>query len=307
MRVALICNTTSAFPLLDWLKTQGALVGVAMLEQKSDFADDLKMVCQQQKITLQILKNDTLSQQLSTWIIDNQVDVVLVLGFSKKIPASLLNLPRFGFFNIHFGKLPKYGGSFPVFWQIKNQEKEGVLTIHRMDENYDTGPIAVEIPFEIKPTNTFGIVEANYSYKAINGVFQLLDSILKNNLVLKPQTAKKPHFLPKPMLKDLIIDWKTMQAEEIVALIRACNPWNRGAITRINGVDVKIIEAQSYPLDIKKAGTVFHLYKNGMEVSCIKNKALDIKIIYSQFGYLSGDSLGAFVIKNGDVFEQIKV
>ncbi len=112
-----------------------------------------------------------------------------------------MNLPQFGFYNIHFGKLPKYGGSFPVFWQIKNQEKEGVLTVHQMDENFDTSQIAVEIPFEIKVMNTYGIVEANYIYITINGVHKLLDSILKNYLKLMPQNLKKPVFFSKTNLK----------------------------------------------------------------------------------------------------------
>jgi methionyl-tRNA formyltransferase len=47
-----------------------------------------------------------------------------------------------------------------------------------MDKSFDSGPIAVEIPFEINPKNTYGIVETNYGHVAINGVFQLLNSIL---------------------------------------------------------------------------------------------------------------------------------
>lgn len=305
MKIALICNTPSAFPLLNWLHAQGVLVGVGTKAQSGDFFADLSVVCQQRNLKIQTFTKQDLSQQLSDWQILTKADLVFVLGFPYKIPKSVLQKPTHGFFNIHFGKLPKYGGSFPVFWQIKNQEREGVLTIHQMDKAFDSGPIAVEIPFEIIPMNSFGIVEANYGYMAINGVFQLLNSILQKNLVLKSQKAQNQAFFPKPTLKDLIIDWQKMDAKTIVALIKACNPWNRGAIARINGLDVKIIEAQVSTQEDKKAGEVLHLSQNGMEVACINNTALNIKILHSSFGYLEGETLGAFGIKKGDIFQKI--
>jgi methionyl-tRNA formyltransferase len=308
MKIALICNTPAAFPLLNWLHTQGVLVGVGTKEQDSnDFFHDLSIVCQQRNLKIQTFVKQDLSQQLAEWQVVTKAELIFVLGFPYKIPKSVLEKPTHGFFNIHFGKLPKYGGSFPVFWQIKNQEKEGVLTIHQMDKSFDSGPIAIEFPFEIIPVNTFGIVETNYSYMAVNGVFQLLNNILQNNLVLKPQKAQNQAFLPKPTLKDLIIDWQKMDAQAILALIKACNPWNRGAIARINGVDVKIIEAQISTQQGMKAGEVFHLYQNGMEVACINNTSLIIKVLYCSFGYLEGENLGAFGIKNGDIFEKISV
>ncbi|MCU0324310.1 MAG: hypothetical protein MUF45_03525 [Spirosomaceae bacterium] len=307
MRVALICNTVSAFPLLDWLSSQGLLAGVGVKKQKSDFFSDLSVVCSQRRITPQVFEKEQLTSQLSNWVQAIRADIVLVLGFPYKIPKKVLAAPRLGIYNIHFGKLPKYSGSFPVFWQIKNQEKEGVLTIHKMDENFDSGPIAFEIPFEIKSIHTYGIVEANYSYVTINAVFMLLDNILKGTLNLKNQSKQVQKLLPKPTIKDLIIDWKTMNAHQIVALIKACNPWNRGAIARINGVDVKIIEAEANPSEIGKPAQVFNLHQNGMEVACINQTALNIKIMYSSFGYLCGESLTTFGIKNGDVFENIVI
>jgi methionyl-tRNA formyltransferase len=307
MKIALICNTPSAFPLLNWLHSQGVLVGVGTKEQSGDFFTNLSIVCKQRNLQIHSFTKQDLSQQLSDWQVLTNADLVFVLGFPYKIPKSVLDKPQYGFFNIHFGKLPKYGGSFPVFWQIKNQEKEGVLTIHQMDKSFDTGPIAVEIPFEINPKNTFGIVEANYGYMAINGVFQVLNSILQKNLALKPQKVQNTIFSPKPTLKDTIIDWQKMDAKTIVALIKSCNPWNRGAIARINDIDVRIIEAQISKQEGMKAGQVFHLFQNGMEVACINNTALIVKVLYTSFGYLEGETLGAFGIKNGDVFERISV
>lgn len=307
MRVALICNTPSVFPLLDWLHTQKLLVGVGVKAQKTDFFDNLSVVCHQRGFAPEVLEKVHLADQLTTWIRAIGADLVLVLGFSYKIPKEVLAVPPLGFFNIHYGKLPQYGGSFPVFWQVKNQEKEGVLTIHQMDENYDTGPVAVEIPFATNADVSYGILEAQYGIISIQGVFQLIDSLLKNTLILKPQQPSRQPFYEKPTLNDLIIDWQKMDAHEILALIKASNPWNRGAFARINGIDVRIIDAKVSAFNTTKAGEVFHLYDHGVEVSCINNTAIDIKVIYSPYGYLSAINLGVLGIMNGLVFEQIEV
>jgi len=307
MRVALICNTVSAFPLLDWLSSQGVLAGVGVKKQKSDFFSDLAMVCSQRRITPQVFEKEQLTSQLSNWIQATRADIVLVLGFPYKIPKKVLAVPRLGIYNIHFGRLPKYGGSFPVFWQIKNQENEGVLTIHKMDENFDSGPIAVEIPFEIKKDSTYGILESNYGFMSINGVFMLLDSILKNMLREKPQSKKNIDFMPKPTLKNLVVDWKNMNANSVVALLKACNPWNRGAIARINGIDLKIIDAVAIQSENSGAGRVLKIHENGIEIGCGGNTTISIKGVYSQYGYFYGSGVSLIGIKEGDYFEDIKI
>ncbi len=62
MRVALICNTTAAFPHLEWLNSQGVLAGIAVKEQKKDFFSNLTVICKQKKIIPQILIRENLSQ-----------------------------------------------------------------------------------------------------------------------------------------------------------------------------------------------------------------------------------------------------
>jgi methionyl-tRNA formyltransferase len=137
MKIALICNTPSAFPLLNWLHAQGVLVGIGSKEQnrnacRSDFFNDLSVVCQQRNLKIQTFVKQDLSRQLSEWQILTKAELVFVLGFPYKIPKSVLQNPTHGFFNIHFGKLPKYGGSFPVFLANKKSRKRG-----RFDDSSD--------------------------------------------------------------------------------------------------------------------------------------------------------------------------
>lgn len=305
MKISLICNTIAAFPLLDWLANQGVLVGVGTKIQKSDFFDDLTVICIQHKIKIHTFDKPNLTEQLSEFQKNTNADLVLVLGFPYKISAVALEKPPLGFYNIHFGQLPKYGGSFPVFWQIKNQEKSGVLTIHKMDDSFDSGPIAIELSLQIESYQCNGIVDINYGILAINATYQLIDNLLKNSLVLKPQPAHNIVYFPKPTLKNLIIDWQNMDANEVLALVKSCNPWNKGAIAQINGQGIKIIDAQLSSSKRLLQGTISDINLYGIDVECANQTALTITTIHSSFGYFGGENLGNFGIKSGDVFQNI--
>jgi methionyl-tRNA formyltransferase len=306
LKLGLICNSTAAFPLIHWLKSQSILNGIAVLEQKSDFIDDISVLSKNLGIELTIISKKEIDNQLITWQSSISAELVLVLAFPAKIKKVVFDQSKYGFFNIHFGKLPEYGGSFPIFWQKARQEKSGVLTIHKMDEGYDTGPIAVEVPFDISQHQTFGMVENIYSVLTINGVYQLLNGILSNTLILKNQTNKSAKYLAKPSLNDLIINWKGQSVIEIVALIKATNPWNRGAIARINNLEMKIIEAEIWEnLATSKPGEIIEINEKGLRVGCKNGESINIKITYSPLGYLEAGKLGAIGLKIGDKFDDI--
>ena len=70
--------------------------------------------------------------------------MVLVCGFGLKIPSDLLNIPKYGFLNIHFGQFPQNRGADPVFWSLKNGDIQTAITVHKIDNNWDTGAILLE-------------------------------------------------------------------------------------------------------------------------------------------------------------------
>jgi methionyl-tRNA formyltransferase len=73
-----------------------------------------------------------------------QLDLLVVYGFNWRLPASVLGVPRFGVLNVHTSLLPRYRGPAPVLWAIRNGDSEVGLTIHRMDERFDAGPILTQ-------------------------------------------------------------------------------------------------------------------------------------------------------------------
>ncbi|MCX6049151.1 MAG: formyltransferase family protein [Chloroflexi bacterium] len=75
-------------------------------------------------------------------------EVACVACFSKRIPASLLTLPRYGFLNVHPSLLPAYRGPAPLFWQLRAGEPRTGVTVHWMDATLDTGDIAAQAPLQ---------------------------------------------------------------------------------------------------------------------------------------------------------------
>lgn len=75
--------------------------------------------------------------------------VACVACFSKRIPRSLLSVPRYGFLNLHPSLLPAYRGPAPLFWQLRNGEPRTGATAHWLDETLDTGDIAAQTPLHL--------------------------------------------------------------------------------------------------------------------------------------------------------------
>jgi methionyl-tRNA formyltransferase len=73
-----------------------------------------------------------------------RLDLLVVYGFNWKLPVAVLDTPRFGVLNIHTSLLPRYRGPAPVLWAIRAGDPEIGLTIHRMDERFDSGPILAQ-------------------------------------------------------------------------------------------------------------------------------------------------------------------
>jgi methionyl-tRNA formyltransferase len=80
-----------------------------------------------------------------------ELDLIVCGGFSWKLSAAVLGASRLGVLNVHPSLLPRYRGPIPIHWAIRNGDPEIGVTIHRMDETFDTGPIIVQkggVPLE---------------------------------------------------------------------------------------------------------------------------------------------------------------
>ncbi|WP_299432677.1 formyltransferase family protein [uncultured Aquimarina sp.] len=252
-----------------------------------------------------LINKQNISTDFKTWLEDKAPDLVLVCGFSIKIPKELLAVPKYGFLNIHFGKLPENRGPDPLFWSIKEGKKQTAITIHQMEEEWDTGKILIEHPISIIPGETHGMANSKMSYMLGELTHKALELIVDSKN-LKQQSDKNIKYLHKPTEKDTTIYWETQTADVIEQLVNACNPKYGGATTYYQGSPIRIIEVapvDSPPLLGKTAGEIIHAHpQEGLYVNCKYGKILKINTISSDAGILSGTKYVHLGVRQGHCF-----
>ncbi|MFH1010165.1 MAG: formyltransferase family protein, partial [bacterium] len=94
---------------------------------------------------------DINSDEFLTHLAKMEPDVIVSVAAPQIFRKRLLRLPRLGCWNIHGGYLPRYRGMMPAFWTLLHGEKEGAITIHKMNSRLDDGEILLQKTYPILP------------------------------------------------------------------------------------------------------------------------------------------------------------
>ena len=290
MKILLLSNHTFCLPMVQALRQAKLLAGVACGAHKIDLINKIKSVTGGTKL-LHKLSSDNWEQKMKQLLKRERPTLVFVMTFKHKIPASLLSMPSLGFVNFHPGPLPKYRGPDPVFWQIKNRETEGTLTLHQMDKNYDTGPVISSGQFPITDSMTHSRFMSESGMMAVHLVSNMLQ--VYNSLKIIPSQAQsmaEEKFTKRPKAKDLTIDWKNQSGAEILSLVNACNSSYGGAITDLRNQPLQILQVSLVNDSTDaKAGTLVDIgEENGVVVSTKDGKLISIDIVQSGEGIMTG-------------------
>lgn len=303
MRLVFLADGSVGAQALAFLASTGSLAAVAWGSSDPACRDWASQICSAQNILFQPVAE---SDNLAIWLEAAQPDLGIVFGFPWKLSRAVLAIPRLGWVNLHGGPLPAYRGPQPVFWQIRNGERESALVAHRMDEGLDTGPVLVSLPISMGPDTTHGLLTQTLAQTApslLQHLLQELDSRGEAFMAdAKPQGEGRTW--PRPGPNDVRIDWEAMDAPQVVALVKACNPWNSGAWTSLQGQPCRLVEAT--PIDFFNQpglpGSV-HLAGNaGLAVVCKDGQALRIDILRMEEGFFTGPQLRTMGIGPGASF-----
>ncbi len=192
---------------------------------------------------------------------DSGIDVCVVAGYGQILPASLLNVPKYGFLNIHPSLLPKYRGASPVASAILHQQETTGVSIMVVDKNIDAGPLLAQIETNISSVETAESLSNRLFVLGAHLLVQILPNWFSGKLDFTHQNASMATYTRKFVKEDGKIQWKNT-AHEICARLRAFSPWP-GVYTHWSGNILKIIEA--YPIENVspgRPGTVIMLDKN---------------------------------------------
>jgi methionyl-tRNA formyltransferase len=309
MKIIMLCSSRFAIPALKELAFYNILTVVAIPRFCDEMIENVNVVLTGTNIPVIKLDEDTFAENLQEIIRNDAISLGLVMSFPYKIPASVYDLPTKGFYNIHPGPLPQYRGADPVFHQLKNQEKQAGVSIHKLDKGFDTGDLVIIEMLKIDPSDTYGFLTSKLAYLAAKLTGTLIKLLsMELDISSKPQDESKARYFRKQQAADITINWQTMDADSIIALIQACNPWNKGAVTKINNRIIRLLDAVKAHGNSsmnKDPGCILAIEENGITVSTIYNGAILVKIIYLEEGFLHAHFVGRLGVVPGNRFETI--
>jgi methionyl-tRNA formyltransferase len=150
-------------------------------------------------------------------------DCCPVVAYGALLPASVLDIPRHGWVNLHFSLLPAWRGAAPVQHAVRAGDAVTGATTFRIVEALDAGPVFAEVREPILPTDTAGDLLTRLSRSGAELLVRTLDGIEDETLVAEPQPEQGVTLAPKINAADAEVDW-ARPAGEVDRLIRACTP-----------------------------------------------------------------------------------
>ena len=169
-------------------------------------------------------------------------DVIVVAAYGAILRPALLQLPPFGCVNVHASLLPRHRGACPINQVILDGDQVAGVTIMRMDEGMDTGPILSQQSMPIDATDTAGTLTAKLAGLGAELVVETLPAYLRGDIDPQPQDDSEATYTRMLCKADGRIDWKR-PARDIWLRVRAFQPWP-GTHTFWNGEMLKIIETR---------------------------------------------------------------
>jgi methionyl-tRNA formyltransferase len=165
-------------------------------------------------------------------------DCVPMVAYGALIPQAALDVPAYGWVNLHFSVLPAWRGAAPVQHAILHGDDLTGASTFRVVAELDAGPVYGVLTEPVRATDTSGDLLDRLAHSGARLLVDTLDGIEDGTLEAVPQPADGVSFAPKITVADARVDWK-LPAHIVDRLIRACTP-QPGAWTEYEGARLKL-------------------------------------------------------------------
>ena len=219
-------------------------------------------------------------------------DIVVVVAYGKIIPKIFLDIPKFGFINLHASLLPKWRGAAPIQRAIMNCDKETGISYMKIEEDLDSGPYMFQVKTLINEDTNYKQLNEKLSNIGAKSIIKCLNLIFDNKAKFINQDNSKVTYAEKIKKSEAKIIWSET-ANKIVAKINGLNPFP-GAWFEYENSRFKIIKAKIIKENSEVPGKVLN---DKLLVSCGENaiKILEIqkegKSILKIDDFLSGNKI----------------
>ena len=205
-----------------------------------------------------------------------QPDLIIVASYGKKLSQKTLNLPKYGCLNIHPSLLPKYRGATPVPNAILANDKSTGVSIIKMTNKIDAGPILAQKKISIKSKDTTPDLLKRCFTIGAKLLINILPDYLNNKITQKKQNKAQATYTKKFTKQDGFISWQKFIKESktnfisIDNKIRALYPWPGVHTFLPNNKILKLLPTQAglakYFFQLEgKAPISWQQFKNGYQ------------------------------------------
>lgn len=190
-------------------------------------------------------------------------DIIVTAAYGQILSQEILDITKFGVYNVHASVLPKYRGSSPIQWSLINCEKEIGVTILKTLAGLDNGPILLTQSMPIISTDTVSSLMQKLGEIGADLMLKGLDMLESGNYTLTPQNEEEMTYFPMLKKEDSNIDF-SKTAKEVVGFVKGMAEWPV-AVTNIMGTATKVFDAEE---------VIYLPEKNYLEgeVVCANNK-----------------------------------
>ena len=192
-------------------------------------------------------------------------DVAILFAYGKIIPLEWLNIPIFGFINIHASLLPRWRGAAPVQRAIENNDKKSGITIMKMNEGLDEGPIIASQEIAISSDINGQTLIDQISHDSCSLLYNNLEKYLKGLLSPVDQDHEKSTYASKINKDESKLNWK-LDANILEQKIRAFYPYPATWFSH-KGKRYKVLKAKVSSFE----GESGKILQSPLVVGCKKN------------------------------------
>ena len=182
---------------------------------------------------IRVIKTSQLSEHAHEFA---GLDAVVVVAFGGMVPADLLDVPTHGWINLHFSLLPTWRGAAPVQYAILSGDDHTGVTVFRIDEGLDTGPVLGQVSTDLGAQETAGELLVRLTEYSTPLMLQVLDGLETGQVFAAPQSVHNLSHAPKITKDDARIVWghpALAVARRIRAVTPAPGAWTMAGDDRI--------------------------------------------------------------------------
>ncbi len=216
-------------------------------------------------------------QEIVHRLAESGADAAVVVAYGKLIPEGIIDVPRYGFINLHPSLLPRHRGPSPIQWALVCGDRSTGVTTMQIDAGMDTGPILLQRRVEVEPGETADLLGARLAEVGAELMVKTLDGIEDGTVKPRPQPPDGINVTPMLRREFAKVDW-SMPARQLVNRWRGFTPWPglytifREGRLKIHGLE----EVVPAPKDHEKPGTVLEAAAAGIVVRCGRGTAVRI-------------------------------